>query len=49
MVTVAGGYGTLREVTGYLDSRDSERFYRFLGYGRLRLREVTGGYGRLAG
>ena len=24
LVTVAGGYGTLREVTGYLDSRDFE-------------------------
>ena len=30
-----GGYGRLLEVTGGY------------GYGRLRLREVTGGYGRL--
>ena len=36
---VTGGYGR----TGYLDSRILEILGRFLG--RLRLREVTGGYG----
>ena len=37
LVTVTGGYGRLREVTGGYGLE--------IPRGRLRLREVTGGYG----
>ena len=54
---VTGGYGRLREITGYSDSRaileileileilDSDSSLVTGGYGRLR--EVLGGYGTL--